>query len=156
MKRLLVTALLVVVGCTDTPEPRPITLTGGEVTMEELSPTRIAGTYAIDGDTLAFEGRVIDTNLITTTLKLHGMTIDATLDTRDGNRMWSQDAFATDTGADTVIGEEDQAVIFAFVKTIEKQYPDISKGDGLAFHFGVVINYWAQWIPAMDVTRIKF
>jgi hypothetical protein len=156
MKRLLVSAILVVAGCTDSPEPKTITLTGGEVSMDELSQTWIAGSYTIDGDTLDFEGKVLETNLITTTVKLHGMTIDATLDTRDGNRMWSQDAFATDTGADTVVSEEDQAVIYAFVKTLEKQYPAISKGDGLAFHFGVVINYWAQWIPAMEVTRIKF
>src|SRR4051794_630702 len=156
MNRLLLSTLFAAAACTDNPEPKPVTLTGGEVAMQELSATRIAGTYTVQGEDLAFEGRVLDTNLVTTTLKLHGMTIDSTLDTSNGSRMWTQDAFATDTGADTVITEEDQAVILAFTKTVEKAYPEISKGDGLAFQFGVVINYWAQWIPAMEVTRIKF
>ncbi len=156
----LATCLVTLASCTESETkedgPADAIALGGDVTMLEQTPTRIAGAYVFNDDTLEFDARVIAPDLMSTTLKLHGMTFDSTLDTRDGNRMWSQDAFATATGADTTVTEEDQALLFAFVKVIEKQYPDISRGDGLAFHFGVVINYWAQWIPAMEVTRIKF
>ena len=149
--------VLAAAGCADTKEPTDQAIPlGGTVQVEEMSATRIAGTYDFNGDTLQFEARELAPNLLTTTLKLHGMTFDSTLDTSNGNRMWSQDAFATDTGEDTAITEDDQKVMFAFVKAIEAEDIGISRGDGLAFHFGAVINYWAQWIPAMDPTRIKF
>jgi hypothetical protein len=89
-------------------------------------------------------------------VKLHGLTIDATLDTRDGNRMWSQDAFATDNGEDSVLVEDDVELLGVFVKALEAEKVGVSVGDGLGFHFGSVLNLWAQWIPAMDPVRIKF
>lgn len=157
-------AALAFAGCADSEsteihakdsQPEAVEL-GGTVTMTEKSATRIAGTYTFNDDTVEFESRVLEADLMTTTLKLHGMTFDATLDTRNGSRMWSQDAFATDTGADTAVTEEDQILIFAFVKVLEKNHAEISAGDGLAFHFGTVINYWSQWIPSMEVRRVKF
>jgi len=159
MKSRLLVAALILSGCSEAPtdtNQQPQAL-GGTVTMDQLDEVRIAGRYQWNDEELRFEARVLEPFLITATLELHGMTIDSTLDTRDGNRMWTQDAFATDSGADTFISEEDQVLLFAFTKTIEQQYPDtISRGDGLAFHFGAVINYWAQWIPVMTPTRIKF
>lgn len=150
-----VTPFLVAVAltaCADSPK-EPIE---GEITVEESSATRIAGSYVAGEDTLVFEAREVEANLVTVTVSLHGMTLDATLDTRDGNRMWSQDAFASDTGADTTVALEDVELIAAFVKAIEAENIGISLGDGLAFHFGAVINYWGEWIPAMDPVRIKF
>ena len=128
----------------------------GEVTVDESSATRIAGSYVAGEDTLTFEAREVETNLVAVTLNLHGMTLDATLDTRDGNRMWSQDAFASDSGEDTTVAVEDVELMAAFVKAIEAENIGVSQGNGLAFQFGSVINYWGQWIPAMDPVRIKF
>ena len=162
MKLPIAFAVLSLIGCTDSASPEDkqsqadVVEIAGEVTFEENTASRIAGSFTFQDETLTFEARELEPKLLTTTLKLHGMTFDATLDTRDGNRMWSQDAFATDTGEDTAVTEEDQILIFAFVKQIEKANAGISRGDGLAFHFGSVINYWAQWSPAMEVTRVKF
>lgn len=144
------------VGCTESPTKEPTQEVEGTIAVDEVSATRIAGSYVRGDETLAFDAREVATNLIAVTLTLHGMTIDATLDTRDGNRMWSQDAFASDSGADTTIALEDIEVLGAFVSAIEAEDIGISQGDGLAFHFGSVINLWGQWIPAMDPARIKF
>src|SRR6266536_3472394 len=116
--RITLATVFVVAACAESPTTQPTELSG-TVEMEELSATRIAGTFEADGDTLAFEARELAPDLVTTTLKLHGMTFDSTLDTSNGNRMWTQDAFATDTGEDTTVTEDDQKLIFAFVKVIE-------------------------------------
>jgi hypothetical protein len=159
--RFLAAALAMTLGCggealesakTPAPEAPP----EGTLAVSEMGATLISGSYTVGDDTLQFEARELSPNLLTTTLKLHGLTLDSTLDTRGGNRMWSQDGFATATGADTAMSEEDQQLILFFVKALEKQYPDVAKGDGLSFHFSTVINYWAQWSPAMELRRIKF
>lgn len=153
--------LLAASACTDSADPTPLggpsqEATEGDVVVDEASATRIAGTYTRGQDTVEFEARTVETNLTTVTLKLHGMTVDATLDTRDGNRHWSQDAFATANGEDTAIEVDDVELLGKFVKAIEAEDIGVSVGDGLAFHFGAVINYWGQWTPAMSPTRIKF
>jgi len=150
------TAIVVLAACADSPTTEPQTDVTGTVEVEEASATRIAGTFAAGDDSLVFEARELEPQLVAITLTLHGLTIDATLDTRDGNRMWSQDAFATTSGEDTTITDDDRLVIAAFVKAIEAENIGISEGDGLAFHFGSVLNLWAQWVPAMDPLRIKF
>src|ERR1041385_7215237 len=115
MRAHFVACLICISGCTEEVEMKqqPIPI-GGSVAMTVLTATRIAGTYTFGDDTVVFDARVLEPDLMSTTLKLHGMTFDSTLDTRDGNRMWSQDAFATDTGVDTSITEEDQALLYAF------------------------------------------
>lgn len=158
---LAASALLI--GCAQGPGnngPQPQT-TGttapvGTLNMTEMTDSAIVGTYDLDGERLTFEGRVAQPDLITTTLTLHGMTLDATLDTRDGNRMWTQDGFATATGADTTLENEDRLFIAAFVKALEAKYPDVGRGSGLDFHFDAVVNLWAQWVPAMALSNIKF
>jgi hypothetical protein len=128
----------------------------GEIALDAVTDTRIAGSYTRNGEVLEFDARELEPKLVAVTLKLHGLTIDATLDTRDGNRMWSQDAFATTTGEDTVITEDDAMFVEAFLKAIEAEKIGISVGDALGFHFGSVLGLWAQWTPAMDPVRIKF
>lgn len=154
-----IVVVLAAAACTDT----PTTLGGptqqsteGDVNVEEATSTRIAGTYSANDDEVAFEANELETNLVSVTMKLHGMTLDATLDTRDGNRHWSQDAFATKSGDDTTISVDDVELLAKFVKAIEAENIGVSLGNGLAFQFGAVINYWGQWTPAMDPTRIKF
>lgn len=152
---LFMVVVAAAVGCaTESSKPQPATK--GVVAIDESSANRIAGTYTQADDTVAFEAKQLDTNLISVTLQLHGLTLDATLDTSNGNRMWSQDAFATASGEDTVVAEDDVALIAAFVKGIEAENIGVAEGNGLAFHFGAVINLWSQWIPAMSPTRIKF
>ncbi|HUS31900.1 MAG TPA: hypothetical protein VMZ53_25540 [Kofleriaceae bacterium] len=148
-------AIVLLAACADS-APEAQKDVPGTVNVDEDTESRIAGSYVAGDDTLLFDASEIDTNLISVTVKLHGLTIDATLDTRDGNRMWSQDAFATDTGADSVITEDDQEMMARFVKALEAENIGISEGNGLAFHFGTVINLWAEWTPAMDPVRIKF
>ncbi len=156
-------AMIVVLcaACTDPATPTPVggstpEATEGDVIVDDVSTARIAGSYTRGEDVLQFEARELDATLVTVSLTFHGMTLDATLDTRDGNRHWSQDAFATTTGADTVIDDSDVELIGTFVKAIEAENIGVSLGDGLAFHFGTVINLWGQWTSAMDPTRIKF
>jgi len=153
MRITLLLAAVLVTACADSPTHEQVE---GQVTVDESSATRIAGSYVAGEDTLAFEARELEPNLVAVTLNLHGMTLDATLDTRDGNRMWSQDAFSTASGEDTTIALEDSELIQQFVRAIEAENIGVSLGDGLAFHFGSVINLWAQWVPAMDPVRIKF
>lgn len=148
--------------CTDAAAPTPTPADGtqepteGDVAVEENTATRIAGTYTDGDETLVFDAKELEPQLISVTLKLHGMTVDATLDTRDGNRHWSQDAFATDSGEDTAIDNADVDLLAKFVKAVEAENIGVSLGNGLAFHFGTAINLWGQWTPAMDPTRIKF
>lgn len=153
-------AVLAAAACTDSAEPTRGEPTQeaveGNVNVEEASATRIAGSYSAGDDEVVFDAKELEPKLISVTLKLHGMTIDATLDTRDGDRHWSQDAFATNSGDDTTIAIEDVELLSKFVKAIEAENIGVSLGDGLAFHFGAVINLWGQWTPAMQPVRIKF
>src|SRR5258705_5243578 len=105
MRITLLLSAVLVTACADAPTQEP-TQVQGQVTVDESSATRIAGSYVAGEDTLVFEARELETNLVAVTLNFHGMTLDATLDTRDGNRMWTQDAFATDSGADTTTAAE--------------------------------------------------
>jgi hypothetical protein len=151
---IFVLGIAAMVGCAgDAPKSPAVK---GVVTVDESSATRIAGNYTQGEDTVAFEARVLQPNLLSVKLQLHGMTLDATLDTSNGNRMWSQDAFATTTGQDTVVAEDDITLLATFTKALEAANLGISQGDGLAFHMGAVINLWSQWIPAMNPIRIKF
>lgn len=150
------TAIVLLAACADSPKPDDQKQVTGTVQLDEDTATRIAGTFVAGDDSLAFEAKQLDSNLVAVTLKVHGLTVDATLDTSNGNRMWSQDAFATTSGEDSVITNEDREAIAGFVTAIEAENIGISQGDGLAFHFGSVINLWAQWTPAMDPVRIKF
>ncbi len=162
MKRTLIAATMIFFGCGQGPgsDPQPTGVAtpapGGALTMSEMSDAAIRGTYVLNDETLTFDASVSAANLIAVTLTLHGLTLDATLDTSNGNRMWTQDGFATATGADTTLENEDRIFIDAFVRDLEAKYPSISKGAQLGFHFDAVVNLWSQWVPAMSLSLIKF
>jgi hypothetical protein len=138
------------------PTAVPTAAPGGALTVDELSDAAIRGSYVVDNETLTFDAKVAAANLVTVTMTLHGLTLDATLDTSNGNRMWTQDGFTTATGADTTLENEDRVFIDQFVRALEANYPSISSSGQLAFHFDTVINMWSQWVPAMALSQIKF
>jgi hypothetical protein len=161
MKRTWLAATLLIFGCSQGPsgtEPTAVAVAapGGALTVTEMSDAAIRGTYLNNDETLTFDAKLASATLVTVTLTLHGLTLDATLDTSNGNRNWTQDGYATETGTDTTLENEDRIFIDQFVRSLEGQYPNLSKSGQLGFHFAAVINLWSQWVPAMSLSRIKF
>ena len=130
--------------------------TSGTLTASSVDDTLVSGTYELGTDKLVFEAKPLADGSHAVTVKLHGLTLLATLDTKGTSRTWTQDGFATANGESTSMVEEDVALIGKFVKSLEANHPDVAKGEGLAHHFDSVMNYWAMWIPAMSLKNAKF
>ena len=128
----------------------------GKLTTTSMDESLVSGTYEQGTDKLTFEAKAIDGGKHAVTVKLHGLTMLATLDTNGTSRTWTQDGFATASGETTAMVEDDVALIRAFVKSLETAHPDVAQGEGLVHHFNSVINYWAMWIPAMSLKSMKF
>ena len=155
MRITFATALVLVAACAESPSSDPKEARG-TVYIDEQSETRIAGSYVLGEDTLEFEAHALEAENYAITLTLHGLTLEATLETNGYSRVWTQDGFTTADGSDTMMVVEDVQFILQFVRALEADQPDISAGTGLAHHFDSVVNYWAMWIPAMSLTQMKF
>ena len=126
----------------------------GELTIAVNTPTEFRGSYALAGDVLQFRATQTGDRVTGVDMKLHGLTLDATLDIPNSSR--HLDGFSTATGEDTTMVEEDRLLVAAFVKKLETTYTDISSWEGVARPFDEVLNLWAQWIPEMSLKRTKF
>ncbi len=166
-RMIILSSMLAAFGCggsdgpkSDGPAPSGATTTTaaagarGELTVTTNSATQLAGTYLVDGDKLEFRASKTADKVTAVDVKVHGLTLDATLDLPNSSR--HLDGFATATGEDTTMVEEDRLVIAAFTKKLESTFPDISKWEGVAPPFVETLNLWAQWIPEMALKRTKF
>ena len=126
----------------------------GELTIAVNTPTELRGSYALAGDVLQFRATQTGDRVTGVDVKLHGLTLDATLDIPNSSR--HLDGFATATGEDTTMVEEDRLLIASFVKKLETTYSDITKWEGVARPFDETLNLWAQWVPEMSLKRTKF
>ena len=150
------TAFILLAACADSSSTEGTEKASGTVAVDEASASRMAGTYTLGEDTLEFESRVISGENYATTLKLHGLTLQATVEATGAGRVWTQDGFTTADGSDTMMVMEDVEFIGAFVKALEADQSDIATGTGLPHHLDSVVNYWAMWIPAMSLSQMKF
>ena len=126
----------------------------GELTVASNTATELRGTFLLNGDKLDFRATQTADRVTAVDIKVHGLTLDATLDIPNSSR--HLDGFATATGEDTTLVEDDRLVVLAFVKKLESTFPDISKWQGVAPPFVETANLWAQWIPEMSLKRTKF
>ncbi len=133
---------------TITPEAR------GELSIVVNTPAELRGTFTLAGDALQFRATQTGDRVTAVDMKLHGLTLDATLDIPNSSR--HLDGFATATGEDTTLVEEDRLLIAAFVKQLEATHADIGKWQGVGRPFDEIINLWAQWVPEMSLKRTKF
>jgi hypothetical protein len=70
--------------------------------------------------------------------------------------VWTQDGFASADGAETMMTQADIALIGQFVKAFEAANPGYSHDNGgIGHQFQTAVDYWASWIPAMELTRTK-
>jgi hypothetical protein len=148
-------AFLLVGACAQDPTP---SLGSGSpaLAFSERQTDRVSGTFDDgSGERMTFQAQLLGGSAASITLGFRGLLLDATLDLTDTGRVWTQDGFSSD-GRDTLMAEEDVAMVHGFVRALEEESPDIAQGVGLEHHLDSVANYWAQWIPVMGLQRIKY
>jgi hypothetical protein len=88
----------------------------------DLQPRAATGSFTLDANNrLTFHSVERDDRTVETTVEMHGMTLDATIDPVNG--VSSTDIFATANGHDTQITEADRPLIAGFYQALNMRLP---------------------------------
>lgn len=92
-----------------------------------------------------FRGRFVDTNVLEIVLELHGLTITSLVDFDHG--VIEYDGFATDTGEDTQIVDDDRALLAALARALDTVGTDANEPLERVRSFA---NTWAEFPTTLD------
>lgn len=111
---------------------------------------KVDGSYTLNGEVLTFTSVLRDAQVREVTLTLHGLTLDATIDPT--TMVINYDGFASDTGGNTQVVQEDRDFITSFLAAFSKQR-DVPDGAAKSTVVDTLIRQgfvWNAWPTSMD------
>lgn len=150
-KRALVLLGIVAAGCAG--QGSSTSSSAGELVVHEEQGS--AQGYFIDHSEadlgrIDFTSRFVDTNVLDIELRFHGLTVTSLVDFDTG--VIEYDGFATDTGADTQILDDDRALLLAFARELDHQGIHVAEPLERVRSFA---NMWAQFPATLDPQGIS-
>jgi len=122
----------------------------GDVGVLDVKSTSsgLTGTFAHGGDTLAFQARQLSADRYDIVVELHGLTLSAVID--EARQVAAIDGFASNSGADTQIVEEDRALLRGLVAALPGR---IDETKGTSAMLARVASHWSQTPDTVPLAR---
>lgn len=141
---VLSVGVLLAVGC----GTQGTSSTAGSLTVEEHS--GVATGYFVDSSAadlgrVDFTSRFVDTNVLDIEMRFHGLTVTSLVDF--GTGVIEYDGFATTSGANTQILEEDRALLAAFAHALDARGAHVSEPLQRVRSFA---NTWSEFPATLD------
>ena len=144
--------LLGLAGCAgESGQPEPAAPVSDSLQVN-VTDKAITGTFMHGDDVLTFSTVVDDAQVFTTTVALHGLTLDALADMRNG--VITLDGYTTATGADTTLVDEDTALISGFRKALDDKLPSQPGPTNVVEILRGSVGLWEEWPHTRSLSAV--
>lgn len=149
---VLVASAAACAGSSEPSSQEPIVTTeGAKLSVDSMTTERVAGTFALAGDTVSFASVLAEPGVYELTLKVHGVTLDSTIAFDDHTS--SFDGF-TATGEDTALRDADRTALASLYRAINEQLPKALPQSGIVLRRALGI--WSENPESVRLDRTIF
>ena len=145
-------AILLVAGCAgQSGQPQPES-TVTESLQYNDSATSISGVFTHGDEVLKFTTVESAPSVFDTSVEFHGLTLSSLADLAKG--VISLDGYATATGAETALDDEDSAILSAFRKAYDAQVPVRTGAMNVVEVLRGSVGHWEEWPHTLSLTAV--
>ena len=117
------------------------------------SPTEVRGTFLHEDVRVRFETRVLR-HSIETEITLRGMTLLSTVDRETG--VFDVDGFASESGLDTQMTDEDRALLVALEAALSEEYEESGKDLPALDFLNRALTVWGGYSTTLPLQRVFY